>query len=132
MIDIINTNRALVEPFSDAVDEALLQYSQTEMNNGEAMEHLQNQEMQSIFETFDQSTQNDITIDLSIPQPYSLSGDDEINANVQSLNVQPRQVFYFVYSWVKDTVKQKSSVKPKLVNLSIYFYLGLVELVNLT
>ena len=117
MIDIINTNRALVEPFSDAVDEALLQYSQTEMNNGEAMEHLQNQEMQSIFETFDQSTQNDITIDLSIPQPYSLSGDDEINANVQSLNVQPRQVFYFVYSWVKDTVKQKSSVKPKLVNL---------------
>ena len=132
MIDIINTNRALVEPFSDAVDEALLQYSQTEMNNGEAMEHLQNQEMQSIFETFDQSTQNDITIDLSIPQPYSLSGDDEINANVQSLNVQPRQVFYFVYSWVKDTVKQKSSVKLKLVNLSIYFYLGLVELVNLT
>ena len=33
VIDIINTNRALVEPFSDAVGEALLQYSQTEMNN---------------------------------------------------------------------------------------------------
>ena len=31
VIDIINTNRALIEPFSDAADEAILQYSQTEM-----------------------------------------------------------------------------------------------------
>ena len=68
MIDIININRALIEPFSDAVDEALLQYSQLEMNNGEAMEQIENQEMQNIClnETFDQSTQNNITIDLSI------------------------------------------------------------------
>ena len=68
MIDIININRALIEPFSDAADEALLQYSQLEMNNGEAMEQIENQEMQNIClnETFDQSTQNNITIDLSI------------------------------------------------------------------
>ena len=69
MIDIININRALIEPFSDAVDEALFQYSQTEMNNGKAMEQIENQEMQNIClnETFAQSTQNNITIDLSIP-----------------------------------------------------------------
>ena len=68
VIDIININRALIEPFSDAVDEALFQYSQTEMNNGKAMEQIENQEMQNIClnETFDQSTQNNITIDLSI------------------------------------------------------------------
>ena len=90
VIDIINTNRALIEPFSDAVDEALLQYSQREMNNGEAMEQIENHEMQNIClnETFDQSTQNNITIDLSIPQPYSLISDDDINAIIQSLNVQ--------------------------------------------
>ena len=29
-------------------------------------------------ETFDQSAQNNITIDLSIPQPYSLVRDDEV------------------------------------------------------
>ena len=65
MIDIININRALIEPFSDAADEALLQYSQLEMNNGEAMEQIENQEMQNIClnETFDQSTQNNITIE---------------------------------------------------------------------
>ena len=82
MIDIINTNRALKEPFVDAADEELLQYSQTEMNNGKAMEQIENQEMQNIClnETFDQSTQNNITIDLSIRQPYSLVGDNEINA----------------------------------------------------
>ena len=69
MIDIININRALIEPFSDAVDEALFQYSQTEMNNGKAMEQIESQEMQNIClnETFDQSTQSNITIDLSIP-----------------------------------------------------------------
>ena len=134
MIDIINTNRALIEPFSDAVDEALLQYSQREMNNGEAMEQIENHEMQDIClnETFDQSTQNNITIDLSIPQPYSLVSDDEVNANIQSLNVQQRQVFDFVYSWAKETVEQKSSVKPNLMKPFNLFYLGLVELVNLT
>ena len=69
MIDTININRALIEPFSDAVDEALFQYSQTEMNNGKAMEQIESQEMQNIClnETFDQSTQSNITIDLSIP-----------------------------------------------------------------
>ena len=48
VIHIIDTNRALIEPFIDAVDEALLQYSQTEMNNGEAMELIENQDIQSI------------------------------------------------------------------------------------
>ena len=32
--DVINTNRVLIEPFSNTVDEALLEYSQIEMNNG--------------------------------------------------------------------------------------------------
>ena len=48
MIDIINTNIALIEPLSDAADEALLQYSQTEMNNSEAMEQIENEEVQNI------------------------------------------------------------------------------------
>ena len=106
MIDIININRALIEPFSDAVDEALFQYSQTEMNNGKAMEQIENQEMQNIClnETFDQSTQNNITIDLSILLPYSLGSADEIKANSQSLNVQQKQVFNFVYSCNKENV----------------------------
>ena len=122
MIDIINTTRALIEPFSDAVDEALLQYSQTEMNISEATEEIENEQVQNIClnETFDQSTQNHITIDVSIPQPYSLATDDEINANIQSLNVQQRQVFDFVYLWAKETVKQKSSIKPNLVIKTIY------------
>ena len=115
--EVINTNRVLIEPFSNTVDEALLEYSQTEMNNGETIEQIENQEMRNIClnETFDQSTQKNITIDLSIPQPYSLVSDDEVNSNIQSLNVQQRQVFDFVYSWAKETVKQKSSVKPNLV-----------------
>ena len=45
MIDIINTNRALTEPFCDAVHEALLQYSQTVLNNSEATEQIENKEM---------------------------------------------------------------------------------------
>ena len=71
MIDIINTNRTLVEQFSDAVDESLLQDSETEMNNNEATEQIENEEMQNIYlnKTFDQSTQIDVAIDVSIPQP---------------------------------------------------------------
>ena len=40
--DVINTNRVLIEPFSNTVDEALLEYSQTQMNNGEAIEQIEN------------------------------------------------------------------------------------------
>ena len=55
VINIINTKRALIEPFTDAVDEALPQYSQREMNNGEAMKQIENQKIQNIClnETFD-------------------------------------------------------------------------------
>ena len=52
MIDNINTNRPLIEPFSDAVDAALLQYSQTEMNISEATEQIENEEVQNICLTF--------------------------------------------------------------------------------
>ena len=114
VIGISNTNIALTEPYSDDVDEAWLQYSQTEMNNSEATE---NEETQNIClnETFDQSTQNNETTDVSIPHPYSLLSDDEVAANIRFLNVQQTQVFDFAYSWTKETVKQKGSVKPNLV-----------------
>ena len=64
----------MIEPLSDAADEALLQYSQVEKNNSEAMEQIENEEVQNIClnQTFDQSTKNNITIDVSIPQTYSL------------------------------------------------------------
>ena len=125
-IDITNTNRVLIELFSDVVDEALFQYGQTVMNKSEATEKIENEEMQnvSLNETFEQSTQNDIAIYVSIPQPYFLVSDDKINANIQSLNVQQRQVFHFLYSWAKETVKQKSSVKLKFVKPFHFFLSG--------
>ena len=59
----------MIVPFSDAVYEKLLQYSQTVVSNSEATELIENEEMQNVClnEIFDQSTQNDITIDVSIP-----------------------------------------------------------------
>ena len=55
MINTINNNRALIESFSDAVDEVLLQYSKTEINNSKATEQIENEEMQNIClnKTFD-------------------------------------------------------------------------------
>ena len=47
---------------------------------------------------------------MSIPQPYSLVSDDEINANILK-----REVFDFNYSWAIETAKQKSSVKQNHV-----------------
>ena len=59
----------MIEPFSDAVYEELLQYSQAVVDNSEATELIENEGMQNVCsnEIFDQSTQNDITIDVSIP-----------------------------------------------------------------
>ena len=59
----------MIEPFSDAVYEELLQYSQAVVNNSEATELIENEGMQNVCsnEIFDQPTQNDITIDVSIP-----------------------------------------------------------------
>ena len=78
VLDTINTNGALTELFNDAADEALLQYSQTVMNNSEAKEQIKNEEMQNLClnETFDQFTKNNTIIDVLIPQPYSPVNDD--------------------------------------------------------
>ena len=109
-------------------------FNTVKLNISEATEEIENEEVQNIClnETFGQSTQNHITIDVSIPQSYSLVTDDEINANIQSLNVQQRQVFDFFYSWTKDTVKQKSSIKPNLVKPFNLFLSGSGGVCNLT
>ena len=67
------------------------------------------------MKTFNYPKQNNIAIDVTVPQSYSLVSGNEINTNIQSLNVHQRQVFDFVYSWAKETIKQKSSVKSNLV-----------------
>lgn len=67
------------------------------------------------MKTFNYPKQNNIGIDVTVPQSYSLVSGNEINTNIQSLNVHQRQVFDFVYSLAKETIKQKSSVKSNLV-----------------
>ena len=69
MIDIINTNRALIEPYRD---EALHQYIQTETSDSEATVQIENEEMQNVClnEAFDQSKQNNITISISLLYQY--------------------------------------------------------------
>ena len=56
---------------------------------------MENEEKQNIClnESFDQSTQNNETTDVSIPHPYSPLNDDEVAANIQFLNVQQTQNF---------------------------------------
>lgn len=49
-----------------------------------------------------------------MPQYQFFVSDKKINANICSFNAKQRQVFDFIQSWAKETVKQKGSVEPNV------------------
>ena len=67
------------------------------------------------------STQSDIFIHVLMSQSQSIENGDQINANICFFHVQQRQVYDFIYTWAKENVKQKSSVKPNVKLVHLFF-----------
>ena len=124
VLQIVNENGQKVEPYADLVDEALIQH------NIEVL-HRENQSIageSGLTDTGDieettESSENTIP-DIPFKNESIYQNDDEISTNIRSLNFKQRQIFDFVYSWAKETVKQKSSKNSEIIGPFHLFFSG--------
>ena len=129
VIDIINFNKALTEPFSDLDGEAFLHFRAELTSNFDSYAQQENDETeQDQFESsiqVDSSTNGDHEIDgntqtqnaeIRNNSMANILHDDEINAKISSLNFKQRQIFLVIDAWGKNYLKNLSSKAPRKIS----------------
>ena len=89
-MDIVNTNRSIIAPYCELVDEASLKYNTEVVNNDERIEEnsfLNNGDV--IF-----VNQSGIT-DFETTSPLFLQNDEEISRSIQYFNVKSKFLIMF-------------------------------------
>ena len=117
VIETIEANRALIEPYAGLVNDALERFRNDiilnindfeQQENDETNAELQN-DVTNNDESEDENTEDTGQLRATIPMESILLPDDEINARVRSLNQQQREVFDVIHKWGRDFVKNLSS-----------------------
>ena len=97
VIDIVNKNRSIIEPYCELVDEDFLRYNTEVTNNDDIIEensfltdvlyddNIENKDVSSMYES-------GIT-DFEITSPLLLQNGEEISESIRSVNVKQRKVF---------------------------------------
>ena len=106
VIEIVNENRNKIEPYSELADNALMHYNMELRSNEEQEPVLENYEIDDVTETEELTHNTQNVVDISILHQQYFHRDDEISANIRSLNLKQRQVFDFVHSWTKKIKKR--------------------------
>ena len=131
VIDLINTNKVLFEPYGQMVDVALHNMRTNLQHSQDSFAQQENDDVEQLLESTRDLSSGDPNdepelfipnIDLALPVRPTLLSDDILNEKIRSLNVQQRQIFDVLNKWARDTVKNlsaKSSIKVK----PIYIFL---------
>ena len=131
--ELLELNRKIFEPDSDAVHEALETLRNNDMSKRHSFDAINDQEnddiQSQIQDTSNEESFNnlppghlDSTNDNSSPagtiasyiQPTEIS-DDNLREFVRSLNVQQRQAYDITLTWCRSKVKNMNSLKPQVV-----------------
>ena len=126
VLDTINRNKILTEPFSDLVDEAYARFRADLSTNLDSFAQQENDEIdQELLETLGDNNGEDDVEDDNQPMcvetvtrnvtNISILNDNEINAKIRSLNFKQRQIFDIIHGWAKDFMKNLSSKAPKTI-----------------
>ena len=119
VINIINRNKATMEPFCELVDQALLSVH-SDIHSHDAFSQQENDEVyeqmsstvDSLFGNSEDPTEGAAVLDEAVYVPVysrpSLIPDSELNSNVHELNQKQHQLFDIVYSWAKNVLKSRS------------------------
>ena len=123
VVEVINNNKSLVEPYSDLVNYAFVNYrsdispSWDPFSQQEMLENDVENELSEINEVTEISRQY---IDNQNNQTYSEAAssqlqattlsDSEINSKIRPLNLKQRKIFDFIFNWAKLQVKVKSGI----------------------
>lgn len=109
VIEVVNRNKAIFEPFVDAVDEAMLNFNENargfdiygEQENDEVREEVNN----ASEEETDNEGENEHIYRGGAPiqtiEP--MISDDELNKRVRSLNEKQREVFDYIVRWSRKS-----------------------------
>ena len=116
MINIINRNKATMEPFSELVDQALLSVH-SDIHSHDAFSQQENDEIDeqmsstvdSLLDNSEDPTEGaavlDETVYASVYSGSLLMPDRELNSIVRKLNQKQRQLFDIAHCWAKNVLK---------------------------
>lgn len=130
VIQTINYNKTLVEPFGDLVDRAFSQFQSHRECNFDSFAQQENDNTEEDFQSLDvHEVNSEYNIQVSsdvISRQYMIDilCDDEINKKVRSLNIEQRKIFDYVYNWAKTLVKNLSSKSPRKIHAFHLFLSG--------
>ena len=115
VMDIINRNRSIMEPFSEIVEEALANLI-VHLPNPDAFSQQENDEVQAelastandLLDQEDETHSNLLFEESSLLPSYTapiLMSDNELNSKIQLLNQKQRKLFNKVQTWAKKHVQ---------------------------
>ena len=117
-MDITSRNKAIMEPFSEMVDQALSNL-RSDVTNSDSFSQQENDEVQAELAavindiredesfTYDAVLLHDTSVNMPSYTAPVLIPDSEINSKVRSLDQKQRELFGMVQSWAKKSIKTK-------------------------
>ena len=129
VMDIINENQQKFEPYAAIVDRAYENLNSEFVDNQDVHGQIQNDETgEPIYSEDTEPTEQNSQVHESnlalgdfIPK---IASDDEIAANIRSLNKKQRIMFDVLHQWARNYVKNVFSKKKSLDYLSPYIFIG--------
>ena len=124
VLNIVNHNKEIFEPYGQLVDDAIKSYRDDAINNQDACAQQENDDVLEKLQNTaisDEDSEDEATIfddsnltaaAIQIP----ILSDDEINHRIRSLNIKQWEIFDFVHKWAKDYVKNLGSKNPIDIN----------------
>ena len=114
ILDIVNQNKQIFEPYGDLVDSALLNLHTNLTPNHDSFANQENDEVEDIIDAAntllnpeDPSDDAVIFDDACVPSTAApvVIRDDELNEKIRSLNQKQREYFELIFDWAKRFVK---------------------------
>ena len=130
IIDIVNRNKQVFEPYGDLVESALLNMRTNLARNQDSYANQENDQVDELLDTANALASEDPADDAVILDDNSLPSataptvisDDELNTKIRSLNQMQREYFEIIYDWAKRFVKNLSAVS-KIEIKPLYIFL---------
>ena len=109
VLDVVNYKKSLVEPHSDLVDAAFINYRSDIMPSCDPFSQQENENVENelhgieVNEQTETNCSDEIQSSLNYPEDSShfqtpILSDNEINSKIRSLNLKQRQIFDFIHN----------------------------------
>ena len=130
ILEIINFNKSIVEPYTDLVDEAFIRFRNDITLNSNSFAQQENDDVvdrldELLFDNEDEEILNESYAPSGSSEPASnVLNDIEIESKIRSLNTLQKEIFDRIHKWARDFVKSTSCKVPWQVEPFYIFLIG--------